>query len=458
MRAMTTIHPATPLRRDRSRGRLIVVALLTASFAWSIPRAALSQGATGKDVAVAGFQAIIQAGKTLETLAQVRSEMQRRRIQERAERLQLARKHLAEAGKDVEGSRENLEFQEAIRDWALKRFNPRPAPAAVLTQQQERFLRLRDRSRTDFLVFPEHARGAIKSGRALNFFLDACGPVAINQIAARDSIEQEQVDANQHLADLRKQGAAAEVIQAQEKRIEALQGRAALLKNLGGNEFLTQAELSKLRCEQGGSGPKLIFSLAGEPLPLNWPAQLILDPRYEPYRNLLSAARAKALADLKDKGFHDPVSLRTLMDTDDQLEDLFWLDFKAYTQDSTRITAAENAGYLEAKRFLMELRHGIRRLAEADTLADLEGGQFTGSTLPELLVFMSRHSLRFAPPTIDGEPAHQALFMFMQQYYAELCGLELGRESDYRQIEVFEAREAQTFETVQSLLRNQNLD
>ena len=91
----------------------------------------------------------------------------------------------------VTKARAELRHKINVRNWALDSFEARDrgiTPPARVSKYLSHLETVRSVYREKFLNQQYASRGEVKSGKALNFFLDACGSVALNHQLLRDQI------------------------------------------------------------------------------------------------------------------------------------------------------------------------------------------------------------------------------------------------------------------------------
>ena len=87
-----------------------------------------------------------------------------------------------------------LEHDAAVSDWALGDFErglrPKYPTISRIAPYQRYWLEAREQSKNTFLRLPEQSRGAILEGRALNFFFDLLGDVAVQHEVMRKQLRE----------------------------------------------------------------------------------------------------------------------------------------------------------------------------------------------------------------------------------------------------------------------------
>lgn len=352
----------------------------------------------------------------------------------------------------IERDREELKLQDQIRGWATGRFRP-PEQRPARTSLHESWKRARDLSEDRLLNFPEQAGGAISTGNGLNFFLNACGPSAVEHVGfsrqAQSQMGQlisEQQQLNRDLGRSPNDPPDPNDPETQQivKEIEVLKGRLALLKGLGGSQPLTPYDRQHIRCKMGETGFKLIIDLNEEPLPLKWPPVLRRDD-FAVLRSEVERARQAALEELKAGKGLSPAASQQLTEAVDDLHDDF---LKSHMGNLDRVrggaaATGEVQRYMAGKKFLQELRYSVVRFLEANELQDVYVRPFEGESIPELMAFMVENGLRFAPAEANDERTYRKTFDLMSEYYRDLYSMQLASVGDHRHLEMLEAHERQ---------------
>jgi len=356
----------------------------------------------------------------------------------------------------IETQRKHLEHLQHIRGWALRRFatntdaKTSDIPQGNGTRRLERWKNARELARRQFIDFPERSHGAIKTGRALNFFLDACGQAALDQALfrqqANDELKTLQLDLQSLAQSTLNDAERAQKTQQIQDKIKINRERLDLLAELDGHMQLNPEHHGRIRCTQGLTGPKLIKLLDDEPMPLNWPAVLREKPIFKPYVEGIAAGRDQALRELESAKPVSAATMNRLMELIDGLDTTFHEDHEQFL-DTIRFGISPGADrvqqYVIAKKFVTGLRHGLPQLFEAQQASDIRPGKFEGKTVSQLLAFMSRHGLRFTEADPNGETAYAQLFHMMTNYYTDMYGLQLAAENDRKQLTLLEAREGE---------------
>lgn len=346
---------------------------------------------------------------------------------------------------------------------------PRPESDGVRSQMI-RWKRAIDTNRQQFLGFSsEHNRGAIKSGRALNFFLERCGEMATDLKIYRDEIgttteliqaEQRQAAApgNAVMIEAEKRKSAVLKGLSPEEYAKALATRRAVLDELRGRPFLTQDDVRSISVMKGLIGHKMTIRLnSDEPLPLEWPEVIRLDENYAPLCENLEKAKAKAIDVLKSGRQIPPELHQSMMTTTDELcaacEEKSRQAFAGLRDAGGTAASGTSERAFEftvAKRFLRQLRSGVIRFLTATRPEHVAVETFPPvgqmAAVDELFEYMSRHGYRFAEAGPNDEVVYEKLFRAMVQYYLNLYSMQKSIEADQQRL-------VQTEDQIENLLK-----
>ena len=129
-----------------------------------------------------------------------------------------------------------------------------PEPNRI-SQTVARWQGLREQSLRVYLEFPEHFRGAVTSGQALNFFLDLCADVVMSHAMWRSQIQDEIRRMDARILQLKQRSPGETAVNVDSRgELESLRkerddatSRLLLLDNLRGNALLDQELVRHLR-------------------------------------------------------------------------------------------------------------------------------------------------------------------------------------------------------------------
>lgn len=343
-----------------------------------------------------------------------------------------------------------LEVRIEVKKWALRQFEPAERGLVPMSQNapkiQQRWQRIREINRSTFINFPEQARGQIKSGEALNFFLDACGPTVLAHQLQREQFQMELESEATRTAIAQREAVLGKDPQARDVR-------AALLDDLHGTWSLDVNQLRQLVLVRGLVGNKLPVRLGtmgtDSTLPLEWPGLLMHD-EYAIHRELVEEAKRQAIDELAipSSGGISAQTRERLMTGLDGLYATFRRNYQDHL-DSTREgirSAISGQTWIATKNYLTELRRGATQLLEARTPQDVQAGIFPPPDRPrvsvdELLAYMCRNGLRFGrAQTATSEVAQLLVYNLLVQYYLDLCGLRLAIDEDQHKKEFSDAK------------------
>ena len=202
------------------------------------------------------------------------------------------------------------------------------------------------------------------------------------------------------------------------KPLNDLFDHARRVQNLGARGRLVPLDgemLKKIHVTSGSGGN---FGLLGDDGRLNWP--LVLQAAdFEPERKQLDRLALAAVKQVRGNG-----SVET-----GTLADLFGSVGKLYRQLDNEVSGLTPSQYLEARRFLNQLKDALTVLRQPNA-GKYANGQYAarGETVPELVRYMSRQGLRFAPAVEGDETAYVALHHALVAY-ATSFQAEIGRQT-----------------------------
>jgi hypothetical protein len=374
--------------------------------------------------------------------------------------------------KELEVRQQQVALNEQVLSWATRSFEPGasrvPTPVDRQPELHKRWQRSRDIARQQFLKFPEQSRGAIKTGRALNAFLDLCGEAARQQQLFQRQAAETRATLEAEIAALEQAEASAERdarLARAKGRLQVAVEREELLKDLRGRTKLSEYDCSRIKCLQGVAGPKMAQSVAGDPMPLDWPF-LLRGDRYKEHRAAIEAGKQRAIQEIVTAGGMVPKTFEELTEDIERLASAFAKGKQVFLhgrrqegqaartdlqgQGAGAAPGSESPGaiswvphYLETERFIQGLRYSIVRLAAARGEQDVRTARFEGETVEELMAFMVDHNLRFDQSDINSESTYEKLFRAMNEYYLDLYALQLAEQAEQRQVEALKVREEQ---------------
>jgi Fe-S cluster biosynthesis and repair protein YggX len=369
----------------------------------------------------------------------------RERIQQRFFDLQMQRKAAANAQRKVE-EEEVARLEKAVlaKQWALTHFGREDAAYLPTPQARssmvEQWRRSKEVFKDKFLRFPDQSLAEIKSGRALNFFLDACGQLAVEHTLLLAQWENEK-----------KQIAMANSL---DPALAELNDRINVLKEFEGPQEFTRDDMYSVQAVRGLVGEKLRIRLNDEPLPLEWPEAIRNDARYKPYTAQVELLRKEILRQLREaKGpartgeAVSPELQKQLMAAANQLDLVYTGDTERLyrslrdpTYMGPAIALDDRRKRMVAARYLKGMLEGVTRFVEARKLSDLEMVQFPPDDRPvkirEVFDFMSRQGLRFAEGDINDEATYKRLYDAMRDYYMDLYQMQFAMIAEQKKIDL----------------------
>ncbi|MEI8372853.1 MAG: hypothetical protein WCJ35_08470 [Planctomycetota bacterium] len=313
-----------------------------------------------------------------------------------------------------------------------------------------RWQNARDNSLRAYLEFPEHSRGAIKDGRALNFFFDLCADISMSHELWRSQLQDEFRRLDARIRELKEHPVGATLLQEEaQKELAALEkecgktkAQLSILATLGGKPLLNREHLAHLRFRKGLVGPALVIS-RDDVMPLTWPYVLAVDEEFTDVRNALEIAKGKALDELKGNQGISPPTQASLMSAADDLRNTFEGAKSRLLEKSTG-DGVRVQQYLDARHFMQEVRASVYRLVAARQLADVMPTEsFSGQTVDQLLSYMARQGLRFAPAEVNGDAAYEMVFRLMTDYYTGLHSLAMAVDQNDRNLANIDAEASQ---------------
>lgn len=337
--------------------------------------------------------------------ALVRRDEQKRK--DTAEELERVRSQL-----QVQGARVGTMRQWTQYNFDLARRGKIPQPQKVskyLTGLQHR----KETTEQALLQFGEQSRGAVKSGRALNFFVDECGPAALEQACCR-SLSQ---------------------YQSRQTQADAMEPE--VLSGMTTSYVLDENTIRHIRYVRGVTGRKLTGRLNEKPLDLENVNSVLRQDEFRLQVEQITKLRDRALAEL-EKG--QPVTPDTSFKLVSAIQALL---------DDIRVAKKKHAKrgfdamrpYQQAERQMLGISDGASRLIEAQKTADAAVPEFKSGTIGELLAHMQRYSLHFDAPDDNGDTAYNQLYLFLTKYYLDLRALQEAEAESERDYKLLAARD-----------------
>lgn len=345
-------------------------------------------------------------------------------------------------------------YNEAIRQWAGRESDLNVIPRTRLgdgtfSPFMNRWAVSREVARQEFLTFPEKSKGAVRSGRALNFFLDALGRSAVKHEQLMTQLralgDDPQVVLNAELSSAENALAAAiqnPAITKQERLKltglrDSAQARLVVWK-LCEPLKITPAMRRDLNLQSGITGPKLGVNLVQGALPLNWPPYLMSDQELTRLTKRITETRDQAIRELQEKNAISPKTQNLLLEYVDALDREFNRNHRPQLK-KLPTGGAEFDRIFENIKFIRDLRGGVFRFLRARFPDDVAPPKFESNSLSELLAFMVDKGYRFGEAAPESEVAHLQLFEMMSKYYADLYGLHLAVSKNETEMESLRA-------------------
>jgi hypothetical protein len=309
-----------------------------------------------------------------------------------------------DAAEELERVRAQLQVQAArvgtMRQWTQYNFDLERQGKIQQPQKVSKYLsRLqRQKETTEYalLQFRDQSRGAVKSGRALNFFVDECGPAALERTYCRGLSEyqsrQGQADAIEH----------------------------EVLSGMTGNYLLDEDTIRHIRYVQGVTGRKLTGRLNEKPLDLEHLNSVLRKDEFRPQVDKIANLRERAFAEL-DKG--QPVTPDTSFKLVSAVQSLLD-DIRAAKKKQAKQGFEAMRPYQQAERQMLAIYDGASRLIEAQKAVDVAIPEFKSGTIGDLLAHMQRYSLHFDAADDNGDAAYNQLYTLLTKYYLDLRALQ----------------------------------
>jgi hypothetical protein len=346
----------------------------------------------------------------------------------------------------------------AARQWALSSFEAKDrgnygTPPDLSSRVRHARL-VSNTLRTYLLEFPNHpqTRMEIKSGRALNWFLEALGPTSLDHELMRERVSEEIKEVEAELRELQESlpplqaplGSEAvndsqntqyeRLKQLRLRHLELREYQRVLKEDIVSRPVITEQVRGKITYKIGESNaPYLMRNTPDSALPLRWPSIIERNPQYAKACKTLEQARDLALEQLREENHISIETQSILFDTADALDREFQKDFSAFCK-RMEMNSVKNGQYAEGLRFVRGLRTSLVRFVQAESIQDVELHQvFNGDRIEQLLAFMSRNGLKFAEAEVISEPAYRVLYNEMVKFYLDMKSLELAQleaESD----------------------------
>jgi hypothetical protein len=309
-----------------------------------------------------------------------------------------------DTAEELERIRAGLAMQEsrvrAMRQWTQISFDldkrgriPKPKKLSkYLEKQQKR----KDATMYSLLAFRDQSRGEIKSGRALNFFLDECGPAA-QEMAYCRTISRDQ-----------------------SKQADADQYQRELLSGMTSNYILDANTIRHIRYRRGLTGSKLTGRIGEKPLDLEHINSVLRQDEFRSQIDRIASLRDRALAEL-EKG--QPVTPETAGKLMDSVQSLLG-EIRAAKKKQAKVGFNAMRPYLQAERQMFAIYEGAARLIEAHEASDVVVEQFRSGTIGDLLAYMQRNNLHFDAADDNGDAAYNNLYTLVSKYYLDLRSMQ----------------------------------
>ncbi len=334
------------------------------------------------------------------------------------QRREIAARELADlrARRETLEERVNYAKKVVLSSFHLSEQGLVPQPSKSVKTFQ-RWKQLRQTTAQGLLEHRDKFVGDIANGKALNFFLQECGPAAFEQSFYRKKLG-DSVSPEEH----------------------------QLFREITETYKLSKQTTRHIIWTQGLVGPKLTGRLNQIPLDTRWPA-LLRRPAFQPHTKKIERMRAQVIDELKTG---QPVSAKTADQLLDAVHDLME-QLRFTKQDEMRQIKGKTARSAddwfrcnEAEKHVKLMVAGAYRFVEGYELEDvvLEPVKLDdGITVEALLAYMHEHNLAFAKADANGQAAYNLIFEMTVRYYVDMCALEASVKDSANQINNMKAQE-----------------
>lgn len=332
-------------------------------------------------------------------------------------------------------------YNSAVRQWAVRESDLNLIARKRLsdgnfTTIMKRWAVTREMARQEFLTFPEKSRGAVASGRALNFFLNALGRSAVKHEKLMKELRAKGADPRSILAGELKQvesdlATALDAPDENPNQVAQLTAQKEMIQakllvwNMCEPLQITAGMRQRIKILAGIGGPKLEFDLNQGALPLDWPAYLSSSSDFKPILKRITNCRERAIKELKESKAISPETQNLLMEYVDDLDQEFDNNHRSKLKHMVPGTA-EYKRVFQNIEFIRKLKAGVFRFLEARFPEDIAAPAFESNSLPELLSIMVDNGYQFGKAPVANEVAYQQLFEMMTRYYTDIYGLHMA--------------------------------
>lgn len=332
-----------------------------------------------------------------------------------------------------------ISYTQAMRRWALQRFESmKPEPSRVdrslATDVLDKWAKIRT---FDAIVkSPERSRGAARSGRGLNFFIDILGEAAFEHELILKNLRERGGEAQLH-KDLQDVDEQLDSVTSEEDRVKLVRQRESIRAQLVvfelAKSLVTHDMVRRLVVYEGLGGPKLSLQLQKGALPLQWPGYLHGHAEFHDAMRSLEKARDAAIKEIAANHSVSPATHGSMLRAVDELESLFEERFRPRIQ-TVSAGGPEGTHLMVTKKFLNRLRPSVYRFLESQ---DIDKPIFTSGTLPELISRMWHRGLQFGEASPSSETTQMMLFNMMERYHEQLTILQIAAtESQMDAVEI----------------------
>jgi len=381
---------------------------------------------------------VVDALKEEEELQQAKEEAAASRYQlfHAALKLEEQRKKDAKSEREVVDLKlQKLKFEASVRRWALESVMDTSANAysgEELKKVAAEWKNNRKALEERYFNSSDQARPAIRDGRTLNYMLHAFGDTLVRiqetRKLADDNLREMQaqcdsLDNQMSAAVANQDGKQAERIQAERQAayrdLETYRARVKILEELGEPQPIPPELLKHLNFTKGLLGAKSVINNAKGVMPIHWPTFIREDEEFAPYIQPVEDAREAAVAELESGQPLSTDSIQMLLKAVENLEIQFLKKSQKFVKSQPDGVAKQH--YFEAKKYVtITLRYSVARLVEAENLNDVQPQTFSTGTLADLVDYMTREGLQFAPARTSDEASYTQLHHLMLKAYSDL--------------------------------------
>jgi hypothetical protein len=305
-----------------------------------------------------------------------------------------------------------------------------------------RFRRIQVRQQNWEKVFlsSDEARGAIRSGRALNHFLKILGPIAEEHRFLATQYEGEIAKLEEIIRELEAYPARASELEDYRERLKIAVLRQEIVQSFSGTYPITDVHRQEMHIKNGAGVGAFEFTSGERILPIAWDAieylpEFLPEQKLRELKNNIEECKASAVAQLSEKGCVEPETMCRLCDYAKILRDLLTNYRPRLNGDlATHLRRDYARQYIRLfvapsiERFYRD----APRLSYAKSMNELQLPHEWQSckNINDLLATMNANGLQFAESKVHN-PTYEFLFREMIGMYIKLHALEAELQGDY---------------------------